>query len=706
MQTPENKNKAMADAMASAFEQKAKEQPSQQAAAAQPTAQVHSHAQPVTPPPAFNAASHNQQFSQATTGTNNMNNQNQQQNKQSSRLFGMNNTRKRVFSNQDFSENFRQAVDAISEHMDGYREEGFNKNFYILPLQQPNLSCSSLLYVGTYSADNKTLAFAFTMMLENTSAALRPVTGQDNMTGERFEIARMPGSQFDNIYFDAVVSEIRGKLGAGVEVYDAGATVIKSEMDWTNKAAINQLLNNAENATIAAANRKSGYAIEPPLNLKEEINPQYDRITLGFNFNTQPLYSFDGMPVRNDVEVKMSVSVDGGGQVQTAEPFVTVNGYVELIAATPQQIAMHQQQMFGSNPMMYQMNPQMMQQMGLTTPRYYPQFTITNSSTGISDAEGLEFQLLAFYGAYMVTTGGTWMHAFAPRMVDDLDIGDIGAINYELGMGVDVSDANARPQKIDTHDSSFTTQSLIQLLNAACFPEMSIAKDIEETGPRTWVDSAMLQAGGIPGTTVAQLSDVGKAAHQAIIDAANNLTGGEFGKLWTDTTKLIIVRDGSRIPGGYYVGKNGTKLDSRNVDLLAVLNFVGDSDPRLVEEWKMICSASSGMSVEKRTSLRQQYLKRFMGESYIQKCYYERIVATGDFMVTLVAACAAAGLAPTPENTNTQYNATSYGTPLASMYGVSTQTQNPLFANQQAFSNPMQQGYQAGFRTPFGFYRG
>ena len=48
MQTPENKNKAMADAMASAFEQKAKEQPSHQAAAAQPTAQVHSHAQPVT----------------------------------------------------------------------------------------------------------------------------------------------------------------------------------------------------------------------------------------------------------------------------------------------------------------------------------------------------------------------------------------------------------------------------------------------------------------------------------------------------------------------------------------------------------------------------------------------------------------------------------------------------------------------------------
>lgn len=664
----------------------------------QPTAPAF---QPQFTQPGYNNVNQNNQYN---------NGQQPQQQAPQSRLFGMNTVRRRTFSTQDFSENFRVASETVTKFLEeGFKEDGYGTSFYVIPMQRPNLHCAALLYVGTYNAGGKALAFAFTMMLENTSSPLKPFSGNDRITNERFEIPRMTGSQYDDLYWAAVMDEVKNKLGQGVKVMDAGATVIKSEMDWEDKSAINKMLNNAENATIASANRFSKGSIERPLNLKEEINPQVDRITLGFNFNTQPLKSYDGMPIRNDVEIKMSITAEGAGQIQTAEPFIVVNGYVELNAATPQQIQQHQQMLFGQNQMMFQMNPQMASQIGFYTPRYYPQFTITNTSTGISNAEGMEFQLLSLYASFMITTGGTWMHAFAPKMVNDLDIGDIGAINYELGIGVDPNNPElARPKKLETHDSSFTTQSLTQLMTQACFQEMSIARDIEETGHRSWVDSALLQAGGIPGTSAGQLTDVGKAAHQSIIDSANNLTGGEFAKFWTDPNKLIVVRDGSRIPNGYYTNKSGQRLDSRNVDLLAVLNFVGDSDPRLVEEWKMINSATSGMTVEKRTALHNQYLQRFMGEAYVQKSYMERVVLTGDFIQALVAACHSAGLIVSPENTNTQYNSASYGTPLASMYGLSTQTVNPMFGMQQQQFQP-QQGYGQvwnGVRTPYGTYRG
>ncbi|QZA71009.1 hypothetical protein AH06_239 [Erwinia phage AH06] len=715
MQTPEDKNKgkdqqptdqqtpsnsAMGDALSAAQQKQSQQQPQGQQTPPPTAQQPQQNAQPAQA--ATQQQQHTPQFHQ-TVGNSNVNNStipnngNDQQAPRQSRIYGMNERRERIFDATAHGENFKVALEATKEVLEGYEDKGFNKSFFLVPVTDVSLHCNGLAYVSVFNFGGTTKAITYTLMLENTGSQLKPQRGNDPITGEPFEIPRMTGSQYDNTYWSVVQRLVGHRIGNNAEVLDAGACVIHSEMKWDDKSAIKQLLNNAENATMAYANSLSGYRIEHPFNIAQEVDPQIDRITAGFNFNPQPMFTVDGQPIRNDVEIKLSAYAEGAGQVQTTEPITTVNGYVELIAAPQQQMGFQQQMMMGMNPQ---------QQMQFYR-RFYPQFTITSTGTGISNAQGPEFQLLALFAASLIGENSNWHHAFAPKMVNGVDINDIGAINYELKMGLESPDD--RPKKIITKDHSFNTQSLHQLLYTACHESMSIALDIEETGTRTWVNSMLLLAGGQPSGNAAQLSPQGQLAHKAIIQAANNLTNGEFSKHFTDQNQLIAVRDGTRIQGGYYVSKdNHQKMDIRNVDLLAVLNFVGETDPRIVEEWKMITSSTSGMSTPKRVALRQQKLQQLLGESFVLKAYYERVVINWAFTDALRKAVVAAGLVVRPENTNMQYNVQSYGTPMAQLYGMPTNIASSLQQGSFATDNQGRVVNLAQFRTggAFGVFGG
>lgn len=671
---PQSSNNSLADALNQANtqqQQQAQPQPQPQVQQPQGTAQQ----QPIfqQPPQGFAAQA-----------------QPQDGQDRNSKIFGLNNRMSRTFSSQTYSENFKIANEAVQEFCKPYETDGFNSTFFVIPLQDQNLHCAALIYVLAIS---QSAYGVYTYMLENTGSPLKPLVGNDQFTGERYELPRMTGSQYDDIYWGAVkgavIRHLKLQNNSAIQIMEAGAGVVHAEMDWKDGGAIGRLLNNAENAVYAYANRMTGYKVEQPLNLATAINPLVDRLSAGFNFNPQPLLTADGQPVRNDVEIKLTVSSEGNVQVQNSEPFTTVHGYVELVSAGPQQVMVPN----GYGAMMPA--PQ----------RYYPQLAITSIDQGIFDAEAPEFQVLGLYVATLLLENNNWMNAFAPRMVGGVDINDIGALNYELRMGVDPNDPNARPKKIDTKTHEFNNNALQQLLSQACFPNMSVVMDIEETGHRNWVNSMFLQAGGVPGSNATMLAQDGRLAHEAIIAAANNVTNGEFGKVFTDTSKLITIRDGSRIQGGYYLSDDGKRLDNRNVDLLAVLNFLGESDPRRVEEWKMICSSTSGLSGPKRIALRQQFLQTILGASYVQKCYYERVMISNDFLAALRSAIIAAGVQVRPENMSNQYNAMSYGMPLAAQYGFNTHTASTLQA--AGYGQLDQQGRIVPFgnyRTPFGHF--
>lgn len=685
MQKPNNNpaqtNTAMGDALQRANEQAAKQQQQQQAQV-QPQMQQQQPAQPQMQPqygqqPQFQQPVFTQQQAQ----------QQVPQPDRTSRVFGMNARRPRTFSAQTYSENFKAAIDAVMEYTKAFEQEGFGKNLFLFPVTGSNLAASGMVLVNTFNANGSTIAMAYTMLIENTAAALRPLRGNDPYTGEFFELPRLVGSQYDDLYWNAVRDVVIKNLGSVVPE-DSGATVVKSEMDWSDKSRIAALLNNAENANMARMNAYSQYQLEAPLNLAVDINNNVDRINIGFDFNPQPLVSPDEQPYRNNIEVKLSATTEGDVQVQGSEPIAIMSGFMELIYDTTRGASV------GSMPMMqygyYPQKPQC----------FFPQLVITNTDSGVSEAKGLEFALLSIYAGTVMLENNGWMQGFSPRTIKGTDIADIGAVNYELKLGVDPADPNARPQRIATKDHTFGQQQLVQLLSMACHPEVTVAMDIEETGYKTWMNAAFLMAGVQSGKGRNDLSEFGRGAYDAIVTAANNLTNGHFSHHFTDPNAPITIRDGSRIPGGYYTDDAGVRMDARNIDLLAVMNLVGETDQRTVDEWKIITSSTSGYSPVKRAVMRIAMLQRLLGSNFVLKNFHERVVFSPMFLDALRKSIAAAGLVIRPENITGQYNPCSYGTPMAVQYGINTaqmgNSMSPMIMNSTNNGGYVQQGFRTG----------
>lgn len=614
----------------------------------------------------------------------------QPQGDRSSRIYGANNRRPRMFTSTSYSENFKAAVDAVTEYTKKREGDGFNKSVFVFAVQDPALICSALVFTQCFETQGKGYALVYTMMLENTGGTLKDLVGNDPNTGEHYAMPNMPGSQYDDLYWRKVGEVVGGKL-PGMAIVEAGATMVKSEMDWANEQSIARLLSTAENACVTQMNRQSGYQLEDPFNIRRDINPQVDRISANFNFNPTPYITADNNPVRNDVEIKLMASADSDMQRQGSEPIVITRGFVELLSAGPTQNVRYNE--WG--------------QMVRDSRTYYPQFVITNHENGIFDAQGPEFTALAIFTATLIIENSNWMNAFMPKMVTGVDFNDIGAINYDLKLNYDPTDPQARPQRINTKDHSFGAPQLQQLLAQACFPTMTIAMDIEETGINTWQDAMYLQAGGAPGSTVAQLSLDGQNAHRAIIESWDNMTDGAFSRHFQDPNKLITVRDGTRIPGGHYSASSTVRCDSRNIDQLAVLNLCGEQDPAVVEEFKMISTSTSGISVPKRVMLRNARLANLLGATYTQKCYYERVVITPEAVMALRAAVFEAGLVIRPENMNNQYAMNTWAAPVAAQYGVSTAMASSLVPGGFGHDQYGRAVNYAGFRTgPFGNFTG
>lgn len=681
MQTPnQNNGNDIGAALATAQQQQ------QQIQQPQVQQQVHQQVPPVQQqqqqvPPAFDPAFANaQQFQQP-----------QAQNvDRTSRIYGANSRRPRMFTSTSYSENFKIAVDAINEFTKKREADGFGKSVFVFSLQDPSLICSALIFAQCFETQGQGYALIFTMMLENTGGTLKDLTGQDPNTGEHFAMPNMPGSQYDNLYYRKVSEAVAGKLPSFV-IVEAGATMVKSEMDWTNELSIARLLSTAENACVTQMNRQSNYQLEDPFNIRRDINPQVDRISANFNFNPTPYLTADNNPIRNDVEIKLMASADSDMQKQGSEPIVITRGFVELLSAGPQQQFRYDD---WGRPVR-------------DTRSYYPQFVITNHENGIFDAQGPEFTALAVFTSTLIIENSNWMNAFMPKMVNGVDFNDIGAINYDLKLNYDPADPQARPQRINTKDHSFGANQLQQLLGQACHPTMTIAMDIEETGINTWQDAMYLMAGGAPGTTVATLSPDGQNAHRAIIESWDNMTDGAFSRNFQDPNKLITVRDGTRIPGGHYAVSASERFDSRNIDQLAVLNLCGEQDPAVVDEFKMISTSTSGISVPKRVMLRNARLSNLLGSTYVQKCYYERVVFTPEAVMALRAAVFEAGLIIRPENMNNQYAMNTWAAPVAAQYGVSTAMASSLTPGGFGYDQQGRTVNFAGFRTgPFGAWQG
>lgn len=501
--------------------------------------------------------------------------------------------------------------------------QGFGDRYLLIPVEaEPNLlACSGLALVMIQKTGADVLASVHTVLLAESASKLSPV--QLDTPQGKLELARVPGDMYDDFYWAKVQTAIKTALGNDALVMiDANASVLPVEVSIEDVAQLQNVLLNAVNAVFMYMNLATEGGLEDPLTIQDITH--MGNLTVGVAFNAPASETATGLPRRSDINITLNSNVDGQGQVASRTAVCSVDGYMDLTYVPAQ--------------------PPKRDQWGQVIPEpqrhYVPRFVMTNVSSE-TDAVTMELQLLALVNALVITQGNAWFNAFKPRALrKGIDLRDIGAINYELNL----TDPTGKetPKKIDTKANTFDTSALHQLISTTMYLDPIFSMDIEESGELSWLQYAFLTAAS---------GDIN--ARNVIIAAADNLTGNRFSQIF-DNSQALTHDEQVRVQLGYYYDEEGVQRDIRDIDYLAILNYVGSNEPQAIVNWSDTFDQKD-VPAAKRAYDRQVLLAHLTSDRFELKGYADRITFTSAFLTALSSAVVQAGLVVRPENLQAAY---------------------------------------------------
>lgn len=505
------------------------------------------------------------------------------------------------------------------------KEVGFR--LIVLDGANAMLALSSILVCFSQTFQGREHVAVHTLLIESSG---RLVNRTINVGGQNVEIQTVPGDVADDNMWAKVQQAVTEGYGRTVEVHDAGATVVPSELNVEDSFHVRQCLYGAVQATYSTM-VNHGIIEEEPFSAKWVT--QQDVLSARLDFYPEQPQTAAGLPVRSDVLVTLQGVIAGQGQSQAerALDITRVDGFIDLVYSPPQG-------QMGFQP--YGM-AQMPQQI---TQHYVPRFVMTQVSSEIS-AVTMELQLLAMSTSTLLVNGSggiaPWMNSFKPRYnAGALDLRDVGAVGYEVNL---TGDVNAKPDRIDTKADSFTQQSLYQLIYTALHPKLMYSMDIEEVSDLSWINLAFIAA-----------ARGDQDAIRLIIQSADRLTNNNFSRIFNGS-EAIAQDDNNRVHLGYYIDQAGARRDLRDIDYLAMLNWVGSKDMTAVKQWSETFDRRD-IPMEIRLERRQKILEHLLGTSLHVKGFARRITFNPNFILALNQACDAAGLKIRPGNIVQDFN--------------------------------------------------
>lgn len=498
------------------------------------------------------------------------------------------------------------------------RDKAGDFDFVILDADITGLPVSALLVCYRLKRGGQNTVAVYTAMIESGRSDLVPQ--QINIGGQQVEIQMTVGDLFDQYYWSVVERTVRDTLGAQ-QVLNVGSMVIPEEASSENELVMRDILFHITTALVEVMDEEQGRK-RPVLTADIFTVPGVVPFAK-VDYNSTVEKNVVGLPVRSDVSVKLQLNVKKGDNspYDKTVDLTKVRGYIDLVydATAPQATQ--------ANPFVWsqpQQGPQ---------PVFFPRFVITGNDSA-QDAITLEYQLLSLYAATVLRKNMAWAGVFRPNYAlggkgkkDQIDLRDIGAITYQVNL---TGDPNATPARIDTKANSFTMENLYQLIAATIRDAVIFSMDVEEVGPMNWIHGTFVAA-----------SEGNPNATNAILEAANNLTNGQFARFYQGGP--VAVPEYNRIHLGYYTNADGEMRDIRDIDYLALLNMIGGKDIRTVEEF-MDTFDRTDIPVEIRLDRRYRILKEVLGDSMVIKGYATRITFDAKFIEALIAACESAGI--------------------------------------------------------------
>lgn len=558
----------------------------------------------------------------------------------------------------------RNAFQGIIDEEIAPKDAGFR--LIVLDGANSMLALSSILVCYSVAGRGQEHVAVHTLLVESSG---RLVNRTLNVAGQNIEIVTVAGDVADANMWAKVSQAVTEGYGRAVNVHDAGASVIPSELDVADQFHVRQVLFSAVQANYSTM---VNHGVLEEDAFSANWVSQSDVLSARLDFYPEQPQTAAGLPTRSDVLVTLQGVIAGQqGQSQTerALDITRVDGFIDLVYSPP------------AGQMGFQ--PYGMPQQPVQTQHYVPRFVMTQVSSEIS-AITMELQLLAMSTSTLLVNGAggiaPWMNSFKPRYnAGQLDLRDLGAVGYEVNL---TGDANAKPDRIDTKADSFNQQSLYQLIYAALHPKLMFSMDVEEVSDMSWINLAFIAA-----------ATGDRDATKVIIDAADRLTLNNFSRLFP-AGEVIAQDDNNRVHLGYYIDQAGNKRDLRDIDYLAMLNWVGSKDMSAVKQWSETFDRRD-IPMEIRLERRQKMLEHLLGSSLHIKGYARRITFNPNFIMALNAACDAAGLKIRPGNIVQDFSGIGqYGDPNALNFALGG-VQSGLFTFSQPGFGPTR-----GFAMP------
>lgn len=241
--------------------------------------------------------------------------------------------------------------------------------------------------------------------------------------------------------------------------------------------------------------------------------------------------------------------------------------------------------------------------------------------------------LLSLYPAAAMRDDSNWIQAYKPTPVGgaiDVDLHDVGALNYEGRLPNTINPDTGYGRLIDTKSDDFNLVQLGGLISSLFQPGLMISVDVPRCGPQSWYSSWLAAAaGGNP--------DV----QDMVIAAADNLTNGLFSKKFPAGAQIFV--DVTPVHLGTWRDRNGTIRDIRDFDYVAMANIFGPTQPQVIAEYSDTFFNTS-KSIYERLAHRAKLIEYASGESAVFTGLADRCTFSTQFIDALLIAGREAGL--------------------------------------------------------------
>ena len=422
---------------------------------------------------------------------------------------------------------------------------------------------------------------------------------------------------YNRTYHNAVLASIQQVMPDYIIAAGGGtASRIPASFDWNDAAAVRSAL--LTMLQIAACDLMIETGVLPPVNLAE-LNDA--RINVRYAFGRSAEKNVMGDPVRADLVIDTSVNFrpnnraaelnEGNGSIRLAR----TTGYINMAWAGARDSG---NGAWGAPTQ--------------STQRFIPQVVVTmaESQNIFTPEVTLASTLVA---ALALREGTNWFPYFRSGLSglnrSGSDPRDVGALNIEANLERSSTTYGA---VVDTKSNTWGDVDLGKFLSAVCYPETIFSIDVPVLG--------IERAGG--GEMFIMAAQGERAAQQAILNAANNLTGGRFQSCYAGGEPVIV--DEEMVLLGTYQNDAGQLADVRDIDYLAVMNLVGKTDPSVGAAWaKATTDYTSPLEV--RLERQRRIIQQVVGNGSVKFTgTARRVTLSGDFVMAFATALKAANV--------------------------------------------------------------